>query len=61
VKGVGSVERVRRCLLGSRGSWDAAAGWSGHLVHCQAVRNNRKTMQDGTSKTDEKDATSVFD
>src|SRR5262245_32842266 len=31
------------------------------LVHCQAVRNNRKTMQDGTSKTDEKDAYSVFD
>jgi transposase len=30
-------------------------------VHCQAVRNNRKTMQDGTSKTDEKDAYSVFD
>jgi transposase len=31
------------------------------LVHCQAVRNNRKTMQDGTSKTDEKDAASIFD
>ena len=30
-------------------------------MHCQAVRNNRKTMQDGTSKTDEKDAASVFD
>jgi transposase len=31
------------------------------LVHCQAVRNNRKTMPDGTSKTDEKAAASVFD
>jgi transposase len=31
------------------------------LVHCQAVRNNRKTMQDGTSKTDEQDAYSIFD
>src|SRR6266581_1214328 len=31
------------------------------LVHCQAVRNNRKTMPDGASKTDEKDAYSVFD
>ncbi len=30
------------------------------LVHCQAVRNNRKTRQDGTSKTDENDAASVF-
>jgi transposase len=31
------------------------------LVHCQAVRNNRKTMQEGTRKTDEKDADRVFD
>jgi transposase len=31
------------------------------LVHCQAVRNNRNTMPDGTRKTDEKDAASVFD
>jgi transposase len=31
------------------------------LGHCQAVRNNRKTMPDGTSKTDEKDAASIFD
>lgn len=36
-------------------------GYEVCLVHCQAVRNNRKTMQDGTSKTDEKDAASVFD
>jgi transposase len=36
-------------------------GYGVCLVHCQAVRNNRKTMQEGTSKTDEKDAYSVFD
>ena len=36
-------------------------GYAGCLVHCQAVRHNRKTMQEGTSKTDEKDADSVFD
>jgi hypothetical protein len=38
-----------------------SCGYEVCLVHCQAVRNNRKTMQDGTSKTDEKDAASVFD
>jgi transposase len=37
------------------------SGYGVCLVHCQAVRNNRKTMQEGTSKTDEKDAYSVFD
>ena len=31
------------------------------LVSCQAVHNNRKTMQETTSKTDEKDAYSVLD
>jgi transposase len=31
------------------------------LVHCQAVCHHRKTMQEGTSKTDAKDAYSVFD
>jgi len=36
-------------------------GYGVCLVHCQAVRNNRKTMQEGTSKTDETDAYSVFD
>jgi len=36
-------------------------GYEVCLVHCQAVRNNRKTMQEGTSKTDETDAYSVFD
>jgi transposase len=38
-----------------------SCGYEVCLVHCQAVRNNRKTMQDGTSKTDEKDAASIFD
>lgn len=38
-----------------------SCGYAVCLVHCQAVRNNRKTMPDGTSKTDEKDAASVFD
>jgi hypothetical protein len=31
------------------------------LVNCQAVCHHRKTMQEGTSKTDAKDAYSVFD
>ena len=30
------------------------------LINCQAVRNNRQTMQEGTRKTDDKDAYSVF-
>jgi transposase len=38
-----------------------SCGYEVCLVHCQAVRNNRKTMQDGTSQTDEKDAYSIFD
>ena len=36
-------------------------GYNGCLVHCQAVRNNRKTMQEGTRKTDATDAYSVLD
>jgi transposase len=36
-------------------------GYGVCLVHCQAVRNNRKTIPNGTSKTDEKDAYSIFD
>jgi transposase len=36
-------------------------GYEVCLVNCQAVCHNRKTMQDGTSKTDTKDAYSVFD
>jgi transposase len=38
-----------------------SCGYGVCLVHCQAVRNNRKTMPDGASKTDEKDAYSIFD
>lgn len=38
-----------------------SCGYGVCLVHCQAVCNNRKTMPDGTSKTDEKDAYSIFD
>jgi transposase len=38
-----------------------SCGYEVCLVHCQAVRNHRKTMPEGTSKTDEKDAYSVFD
>jgi hypothetical protein len=44
----GFYERLRSC------------GYDVCLVSCQAVRNNRKTMHDGASKTDEKDAYSVF-
>ena len=36
-------------------------GYGVCLVHCQAVRHHRKTMPDGTRKTDEKDAASIFD
>src|SRR5215510_20233 len=36
-------------------------GYEVCLVNCQAVCHNRKTMQEGTSKTDAKDAYSVFD
>lgn len=45
----GLYERLRSC------------GFGVCLVHCLAVKNNRKTMQDGVSKTDRKDAYSVFD
>jgi transposase len=38
-----------------------SCGYAVCLVPCQAVRNNRKTMQDGTSKTDAKDAARIFD
>jgi transposase len=36
-------------------------GYAVCLGHCQAVRPQRKTMPDGTSKTEENDAASVFD
>ena len=48
-------------------SWQAlyerlkSSGYEACLVHGQAVRNNRQTMQDGTRKTDEKDAARLFD
>jgi hypothetical protein len=45
----GLYDRRRRC------------GYDVCLVSCQAVHNNRKTMQEVTSKTDEKDADSVLD
>jgi transposase len=45
----GLYDRVRSC------------GYDVCLVSCQAVHNNRKTMQEATSKTDEKDAYSVLD
>jgi Transposase len=38
-----------------------SCGYGVCLGHCQAVRHNRQTMPGGTSKTDEKDASSVFD
>jgi transposase len=48
-------------------SWQAlyeqlhSCGYAVCLVYCQAVRRHRQTMPDGTRKTDEKDAASVFD
>jgi transposase len=62
--------RCQRLLIAMEPSgiyWQAlyerlkGCGYEVCLVHCQAVRNNRKTMQEGTSKTDETDAYSVFD
>ena len=42
-------DRLKRC------------GFGVCLVNCLAVKNNRRTMRHGTSKTDPKDAHSVFD
>jgi len=62
--------RCQRLLIAMEPSgiyWQAlyerlhGCGYEVCLVHCQAVRNNRKTMQEGTSKTDDTDAYSVFD
>lgn len=36
-------------------------GFNVCLVNCLAVKNNRRTMPDGLSKTDPKDARSIFD
>jgi transposase len=61
--------RCRRLLIAMEPSgiyWQAlydrlkSCGYGVCLVHCQAVHNHRKTMPDGPSKTDEKDAYSVF-
>jgi transposase len=38
-----------------------SCGYGVSLVNCRAVKNNRRTMQDGESKTDKKDAYSIFD
>jgi len=38
-----------------------SCGYGVCLVNCRAVKNNRRTMQDGASKTDKKDAYSIFD
>jgi len=60
-------QRILSAMAPSGISWQALyerltrCGYEVCLVHCQAVRNNRKTMPDGTRKTDEKDAASVFD
>jgi hypothetical protein len=45
----GLYDRLRSC------------GYDVCLVRCQAVRHNRKTMQEGPRKTDEKAAYSVWD
>lgn len=45
----GLYERLKKC------------GFGVCLVNCMAVKNNRKTMPDGSSKTDPKDAYSVYD
>jgi hypothetical protein len=49
IYGQGRYARLRSC------------GYAVCLVRCQAVHNHRKTMQEATSKTDEKDAYSVLD
>jgi len=45
----GLYERLKKC------------GFSVCLANCMAVKNNRKTMHDGSSKTDPKDAYSIYD
>ncbi len=42
-------DRIKKC------------GFGVCLVNCQAVKNNRQTMQGGISKTDRKDARSILD
>jgi transposase len=38
-----------------------SCGYGVSLVNCKAVKNNRKTMQGGESKMDQKDAYSILD
>ena len=45
----GLYERLKNC------------GFGVCLVNCMAVKNNRKTLPDGSSKTDQKDAFSIHD
>lgn len=45
----GLYERLKKC------------GFGVCLVNCMAVKNNRKTLPDGSSKTDQKDAYSIHD
>jgi Transposase len=60
-------QRLLIAMEPSGSSWQALYarlkdyGYGVCLVHCQAVRNNRKTIPHGTSKTAEKAADSIFD
>lgn len=63
-------QKCRRVLIGMEPSgiyWQGLyerlriCGFGVCLVDCQSVKNNRRTMQDGASKTDRKDAYSIFD
>jgi hypothetical protein len=60
------ARRILIALEPSGISWQAlderlpSCGYEVCLGHGQAVRNTRQTLQDGTSKTDEKDAASLF-
>ena len=63
-------QKCRRVLIGMEPSglyWyglyerHRSCGFGVCLVNCLSVKNNRRTMQDGISKTDRKDAFSIFD
>ena len=65
-----AINQCRRVLIAMEPSglyWHGlydrlkSCGYGVCLVNCQAVHHNRKTMHDGTSKTDQKDAQAVFD
>src|SRR5262245_31031972 len=59
-------QRILIAMAPSGISWQAlsarlkSCGYEVCLMHCQAVRHHRQTMQDGPSKTDATDAASVF-